>query len=47
MLVAGTTWDAGDHMLLLRCIRDSMDIQVLGLVVDCLDLSTLPLPMGQ
>ena len=47
MLVSATGWQAEDHMMLLRCVRDSIDLGVLGSLTDHLNVSTLPLPMGQ
>lgn len=47
MLVAATAWETGDHMMLLRCIHDSLDVAVFGSVLDLMDVSTLPFPMGQ
>lgn len=34
-------------MMLLRCIRDSIDVGVMGMVMDTLDTSTLQIPMGE
>lgn len=47
MLVAASNWSAGDHMLLLRCLHDSMDVPALGAVMDGLDMPALRLPMGE
>lgn len=46
MLVSASNWTTADHMMLVRCIRDSLDVAVLGYVLDHLDMPTLHLPMG-
>lgn len=45
MLVAGSNWDVEDHLMLVQCVRDSMSIQSLALVVDQLHSSALTLPL--
>lgn len=47
MVVAASNWTSEDHMLLLLCIHDSMDVSMLGAVMDSLDSSSLLLPMGK
>ena len=47
MVVAASNWTTEDHMMLLRCIRDSIDVGVLGVVMDDLDSSLLQIPMGE
>ena len=46
IVVAATNWTEGDHMTLLRCIRDSMDMEALSLLLDHMDTSNLEIPIG-
>lgn len=44
MTVAASNWtEVEDHMMLIYCIRDSIDMEALGLLVDTLDTSRLSL----
>lgn len=46
MLVTGAEWEAGDHLVLLRCVRDSLDVGVVAFLLDHLQFSSLPLLVG-
>lgn len=47
VLVVATAWEAADHMLLVRCVRDSLDVGALAFLVDHLEMSSLPLLVGE
>lgn len=46
MVVASSNWSTEDHMMLLRCVCDSLNVDTLGGVLDQLDIASLALPMG-
>ena len=47
MVMAASNWESEDHMMLVRCVSDSLDMSVLGGVLDRLDQASITLPMGQ
>ena len=47
LLVAGTSWSHDSHMLLLRCISDSIDFEGVLALLDLSESSQLTLPLGR
>lgn len=47
LLVASTTWSHDSHMVLLRCITDSVDFENMLKFFDLLEATQLTLPMGE
>ena len=46
LLIAGTSWSHDSHMVLLRCITDSVDFKGVLMLMDRVDASNLVLPLG-
>ena len=46
LVVGSTSWSHDSHMLLLRCISDSIDFEGALALLDKVDSSKLTLPLG-